>query len=440
MREIAKCGVNAIVGWQFPRTTIQKYLESQHPRLLTMDFDFPSTKPCNLRCKYCFINTDKRQQKDEKRTFKGRLDAKKLRPVFVSASELGCLSAKLVGDQEPLLEEDFIPFVEYLSEKLNIWLVLFTNGTVLADNNLCKRIHGMESMSFIKRLFELRVSVMLKFHSFSNEIEDNLVGVKGYATRRNVALDRLIEAGFNKPPAFSKPEEKLAMTGLEGDTISETWTRLGLESVIMPQSIQDAEKIYSLKKKKRLYIDLDPPVPIGLTRSQKIRKKNGIHVPKEQLLDLACRIYALNKEMGIPFEGASPYFGGLPCSQLPYSLYVNAMGRIYPCCGCPDIEADGRSDYLGHISEAQALAKAIKLNPYRRHYEKYGHAYSTSPFSKKTYEGYGIFHGCPYRDRAGDLLPPKWEIVVAEYLQNIEGFTILDKIGSVKIPHKKGGQ
>lgn len=405
-----------------------------------MDFDFPSTKPCNLRCKYCFINTDKRQQKDEKRTFKGRLDAKKLRPVFVSASELGCLSAKLVGDQEPLLEEDFIPFVEYLSEKLNIWLVLFTNGTVLADNNLCKRIHGMESMSFIKRLFELRVSVMLKFHSFSNEIEDNLVGVKGYASRRNVALDRLIEAGFNKPPAFSKPEEKLAMTGLEGDTISETWTRLGLESVIMPQSIQDAEKIYSLKKKKRLYIDLDPPVPIGLTRSQKIRKKNGIHVPKEQLLDLACRIYALNKEMGIPFEGASPYFGGLPCSQLPYSLYVNAMGRIYPCCGCPDIEADGRSDYLGHISEAQALAKAIKLNPYRRHYEKYGHAYSTSPFSKKTYEGYGIFHGCPYRDRAGDLLPPKWEIVVAEYLQNIEGFTILDKIGSVKIPHKKGGQ
>jgi len=440
LREMVKCGVNAIVGWQFHRTIIQKYLESKHPRLLTMDFDFPSTKPCNLRCKYCFINTDKRQQKNEKQSFQGRLDANTLRDVFICASELGCQSAKLVGDQEPLLEEDFLPFVEYLSEKLHIWLVLFTNGTVLSDDNLCNRIHGMDPKSFIKRLFELRVSVMLKFHSFSNEIEDNLVGVKGYASRRNVALDHLIEAGFNKPPAFSKPEEKLVMTGLEGDTIPETWTRLGLESVIMPQSIQDAEKIYSLKKKKRLYIDLDPPVPIGLTRSQKIRKKNGIHVPQEQLLDLACRIYALNKEMDIPFEGASPYFGGLPCSQLPYSLYVNAMGRIYPCCGCPDIEADGRSDYLGHISEAQALAKAIKLNPYRRHYEKYGHAYSTSPFSKKTYEGYGIFHGCPYRDRAGDLLPPKWEIAVAEHLQNIEKLTTINKRGRVNNPHTKGGQ
>jgi len=137
LHEIFNGGVNAIVGWQFPRATIQKYIESRLPRLLTMDFDFPSSKPCNLRCKYCFINTDRRQQKDEKRTFKDRLDAKKLRPVFVSASELGCLSAKLVGDQEPLLEEDFIPFVEYLSEKLNIWLVLFTNGTVLTDDNLC---------------------------------------------------------------------------------------------------------------------------------------------------------------------------------------------------------------------------------------------------------------------------------------------------------------
>jgi hypothetical protein len=186
----------------------------------------------------------------------------------------------------------------------------------------------------------------------------------------------------------------------------------------MPQSIQDAEKIYSLKKKKRLYIDLDPPVPIGLTRSQKIRKKNGIHVPKDQLLDLACRIYALNKEMGIPFEGASPYFGGLPCSQLPYSLYVNAMGRIYPCCGCPDIEVDGRSEYLGNVAKPNALLRAIESNPYRVHYKKYGFAYDSPPFNSPDYHGYGIYHGCAYRDRAADILPENWELSVDKYVND----------------------
>jgi len=429
MPESPKSYANAIVGWQFPRESIRKCLESQNPKLLTMDFDLPSTIPCNLRCKYCFIETDERQQNNLEHKSGGRLNIEVLKDVFARSSELGCRSAKLIGDQEPLLEADFMSFVEYVSEELKMWLVVFTNGIVLTNDKLCYRLHGMSTQTIIERLFEMRVSVMLKFHSFSNEVEDDLVGVKGYSSKRNIVLNNLIDVGFSLSPEFHNPKEQFEMTGVEGNEIPETWTRLGLESVVTPQCLTDAERIYRLKSEKHLFVDLDPPVPIGLTRSEETRKKCGVQVQKEQLLDLACHIYALNEKLGIPFEGVSPYLGSLPCSQLPYSLYINAMGRIYPCCGCPDVEADGRSDYLGHISETHALAKAIENNPYRKHYKYHGHAYDTPPFNQKGYNGYGFYHGCPYRDRAGDLLPQNWEVAVTDYIQSMrEGVTTLDKI------------
>jgi len=408
--------VNAICGWQFPKVTIRRYIDSKSPKLLTMDFDFPSTKPCNLKCKYCFIETDERQTENCKGFTEGRIDVNILRRVFLQASELGCRSAKLVGDQEPLQEETFLPFVEYVSEKLGMWLVIFTNGSVLSNDKLCRRIHGVDSQAVIENLNSMRVSIMLKFHSFSNHIEDELVRSKGYAAKRNIVLERLIESGLNQPPEFSTPEEQLAMTGIEWGMAPESWTRLGLESVVMPQCLSDAEKIYRFKSEERLFVDLDPPVPIGLTSSEEIRKKYNINVPQERMLELAQQIYAMNEELGIPFEGASPYLGGLPCSQLPYSLYVNARGRIYPCCGCPEEESDGRSEYLGNVRDQNALRDAISNNPYRIHYQQHGFAYDTPPFNSSKYDGYGIYHGCPYRDRAGDILPSNWELIINEQL------------------------
>ncbi len=422
--------VNAIVGWQFPRKQIHAALNADTPTLLTLDFDLPSTKSCNLKCKYCFIQDDDRQRAAKSYVGHCRLTIEQLKAIFESAARLGCRSAKLVGDQEPLLEEQFLSFVEYVSEHLKMWLVIFTNGAVLANDSLCRTVHGMDSKTMIEKLYKMRVSIMLKFHSFSYETEDKLVGVRGYAEKRNQSLHRLIQAGFNSCPLFATSTEQYDMTGIQAEETPTAWSRLGLESVITSQCLDDAEDIYRLKKEKRLYVDLDPPVPIGLTRSEETRRKLGIHVSKEQLLNLARRIYTINDELGIPFEGASPYFGGLPCSQLPYSLYINAVGRIYPCCGCPDVEVNGRSDYLGHISEANALAKAIERNPFRRHYKRYGHAYHSPPFNDRNYEGYGIYHGCPYRDRAGDLLPLGWEVAVAEYLKNGQtaDFAIIDSV------------
>ena len=414
------CAVNSVCGWQYPVSTIRDYLKDGELRLLTMDFDFPCKTMCSLRCKYCFIKTDERESETREDTQSKKLSVSQLRDVFAQARTLGCRSAKLVGDQEPLQESEFVNFTEYVSEQLRMWLVVFTNGYVLAFKELCKRIHGCEPSELIQRLKHLRVSIMLKFHSFNEAIENELVGVSDYAAKRHQVLGLLEEAGFNDPPVFTTDEEKYVMTGARSGHETEGWTRLGLESVITPLSLQDAERIYRLKGERRLYVDLDPPVPVGLTRNREWRQRLNLHVPKEKLLELAIRLYRVNEELGIPFEGASPYFGGLPCSQLPYGLYVNARGRIYPCCGCPDIETDGRSEYLGNIREPNALARAIAANPYRVNYRKNGHAYDKLPFNDRHHPGYGIYHGCPYRDRAGDLMPQNWEVVVDDYTRRGE--------------------
>lgn len=409
--------VNAICGWQYPGQTIKERLHSKNRILLTIDFDFPCQKRCNLNCKYCFVKTDERELENSSGKHHKKLSIDELKSAFRQAAELGCKSAKLVGDQEPLLEKDLIDFLNYTSEELKMWVVIFTNGLVLADDRLCKKIHGMTSREIIDSLKNLRVSIMIKFHSFSNDIEDELVGRDGYSEQRNQVLDRLIDAGYNNPPQFGTEEEQVEMTGVPWGQEPRTWTRLGLESVITPQCLEDVEKIYWQKVTKRLYIDLDPPVPVGITRSDTYRQRVGVNVTKKDAFETCLGIYKINKEIGIPFEGASPYFGSSPCSQLPYGLYVNARGRIYPCCGCPEVESDGRSEYLGHVSETNALERAIRNNPYRLHFIEHGFAYDKKPFNSPDYSGYGIFHGCPYRDNAGDILPEGWEVLIAEKLQ-----------------------
>ncbi len=421
-----KLYVNAIVGWQFPETTILKYLPNKEKPLLTMDFDYPSQNKCNLRCKYCFIEEDSRE-KGALLNKTAKISLGQLKKVFKAAKELGLKSAKLVGDQESLLERDFLDFIDFMDD-LGIWVVVFTNGAVLANDNACKKLHrGLDSYQFIEYLKKKRVSVMLKFHSFNNAIEDELVGVKGYALKRNLVLDKFLASGFNRIDSYPFQEHL-------SDLIDEQrgWARLGLESVITPQCVDDVIDIYKLKIEKDIYIDLDPPVAVGLTRDKKTRQRLGIDVDPEVLLELNKKIYEINLEYGIEYKGPSPYFGGLPCSQLPYGLYVNSIGHLYPCCGAPEVSG-GVSQFLGGIENKNEneirtiLYHAIMNSPFKKSMLEKGFAYDKFPFNIKN-GTFQIYHGCPFRDNEGDILPENW----METLHN----HIIKKINENEEEHK----
>lgn len=410
--------VNSIVGWQFPEKTILKYLPNKKKPLLTMDFDFPCKKNCNLKCKYCFIQEDSRE-KDALLNKTKKIEVEHLKKVFIEAKKLGLQSIKLVGDQEPFLENDFLDFIEF-TNKMNIWVVIFTNGLVLANEKQCRRIHNnMSSEDIIDFLRNRKVSIMLKFHSFSNKVEDDLVKYSGYAEKRNNVLKKFISAGLNDLSNYPYKEHFSEMVDNP-----EHWTRLGLESVITPQCLDDIDKIYEKKVTDNLFVDLDPPVAVGLTRNKEMREKLGLSIEPDIVLEICKRLYAKNIKYGIPYKGPSPYMGDLPCTQLPYGLYVNSIGHLYPCCGCPEFSG-GKSQFLGDISGKNSndiiitLKEAILSNPYKKNILEQHFAYDKYPFNKPKVNDYEIYHGCPFRDNEGNILPKEWMRKVDDYVKSL---------------------
>jgi len=367
---------NRILLWQFDPDVIDSY--NCDGLLLTMDFDFGSK--CSLNCCYCFVCGDYREQESISSSPTRPTTLKDLKRVFDEAVDLGLQSAKLVGAGEPFETPQIIELLEYISQK-GVWVTVFTHGRVLGCDEEAFRYLGMSSEEVVLRLKELRVSIMLKMHSLNPEIEDRLVGArpgKPYSIFRNRALELLLKHGFNH--------------GVP--------TRLGIENVIIRDAIEYIEQIYMLKIKYNMYVDIDPPVPIGRTGSNKLREPLDISL--DDKLSLCTKLYEINKRYGIPFIGASPFFGGEPCSQLPNGLYINYWGRVYPCCGAFQLE------YLGNIY-SDSLRTLLERNPYRRHWKEYGTAYSGSPFS-------GAYHGCPYREETG-ILPRGWENEVNRRLE-----------------------
>jgi uncharacterized Fe-S cluster-containing radical SAM superfamily protein len=379
-----------IKGWQYPEATVEAANKSG--QLLTMDFDLEVG--CNLQCKYCFVDGDARE---ESVATEDRLSTDELMKLFGAAKDLGLRSAKLVGRGEPFLQRDILDLLKFCT-KNDIWIVVFTNASVLGDDHLCQEIHDMSAVELIRQLKDLKVSIMVKLHSLDPEVEDNLVGARQpYSVVRNRALLRLIDEGFNE--------------GCPGDDVATT--RLGIENVLVRPALQDVEEIYRLTFTRNLFIDIDPPVPVGLTSDADKRRASGLEVSPEDCLRVATRLYQMNKryveDYQTLFRGASPYFGGLPCTQLPNGLYVNSLGRIYPCCGC-----NRERQMLGNIRDnpdmTEALRNAMEKNPYRTRWRDSGIAYP------KSVHGESVFHGCTYRDFS-KIMKPGWERAIKRRLQ-----------------------
>jgi len=345
--------INAIQGWYFPDDLIEKAAKTK--KLIHLDYEFGIN--CSLKCWYCFRTDDKRDQG-------ALLSFDKWKDVLRQAKELGVKDIKLLGAGELTEHKRFFEAMEFIA-KLGITPVLFTAGHVIGDDNLAKKYHGITGKEMVKRLDQLGVSVMIKVNSFDPAIQDNIVGVPGYSKKRDEGLRRLIKGGLNQ----YNP------------------TRLGLEVAMMKTKSGELFEIYKLKEALNLYIDLDPFMPCGCTKTTE--KSKPFDITLQEKLNLYKKIYKFNLERGIPFRGPSPYAGGQECSQLAYGLYINARGKVFACPAAHKLLGDVRKTSLKEIWE-------------------------TNP-TKDKFLGC-LSHGCPYRESAG-VLYPGWEKNIMERLE-----------------------
>lgn len=113
------------------------------------------TYKCNLRCVHCYVVKD--YSKEE-------IDTTEIFSVLRQLKKLGCLYLTLSGG-EILMRPDFFEIARY-ARKLNFGLRLFSNGTLIDEENADK----------IKGLYPLAVEISI--HGFK-EIHDKITQVSG---------------------------------------------------------------------------------------------------------------------------------------------------------------------------------------------------------------------------------------------------------------------
>jgi len=334
---------NGVKGWQFPEETLRSAKEKG--QLLTMDLDLPGEK-CALNCPYCFAKAGE-QTGTYYRPDKGQqpLSMEEIRQCLLEAKQLGLQSAKIIGYREPFENPEIFDFISFAT-KNGIHLVVFTALYSLGEEFL-----GGSTAGAIDFLAKHDVSLMVKMHSTSCSREDAIVNLKGYAAKRNSCLRALLD---------------------DGRLAAESPTRLGIENVVSTRNIAELLTMYKyFKIYRNVFVDLDPPIPVGRTGTLREAEKAGL-MRQEKLLELCTRTYKINEAHGIPFKGVSPYFGAAPCSQLPNGLYLTLSGQVFTCCGGDECIGNVRKERLKEIFEK---------NPHR----KKGAAY----------------HNCPYREKKG---------------------------------------
>ena len=345
---------NGIKGWQYSEVEILK--ANENGQLITMDLDFPGNI-CKLDCIYCFAKVGEKTGTYYRPGEGVRpLTIDEVKNFLVDAKKIGLKSAKVIGFREPFDNIGFYDFIDFATQ-LDIHLVVFTSGYTLGeeyfDGNLKKAIDFLANRN---------VSLMVKLHTLDKQEEDRIVNFKGFSDKRNLILKHLIDDG-----RFTRTNP----------------TRLGIENVISSRDVCELISIYEyFKIFKNVFVDLDPPIPIGRTGTLEEAEKSGL-LSQSELKKLCVNVYRINKKYKIPFKGVSPYFGGNPCTQLTNGLYLTVSGKVMTCCGGDEEIGNVRNDSVKEIFEK---------NPHR---------------NKNT-----VFHNCPYRDKKG--------IMTTEFIKEVE--------------------
>lgn len=309
MKEIIlpKNFVNGIDGWVFSDVEIDKVHRNNGILMLDMELGVN----CSLNCNYCFRKNDERDKIGSK-----ILSTQKILSVISEAKKMGAKSIHIVGKGEPTEHHDFFKVMKHISDLKMIPLV-FTAAHIFGNDKLAMFYHKMTGEQMAKRLHDLNASVIVKVNSRDGEIQDRIVGnpiiednygdKHGYTYYRDIGLERLIEADFNK----HNP------------------TRLGAATVILKDNFNEIFDNYVHFRKLNIYPIVNTFVPCGKTKTRE--ESDKIDVKGIQKIELWKKIYSFNIENGIKYKGISSYCGGHICSQLGYAMYINVWGEVFDC-------------------------------------------------------------------------------------------------------------
>lgn len=330
---------NCIAGWFFTESEIREAISGQ--RILNPSLDL--SNPCNLNCPYCYV-----EEKNSYRKVR-RPDELTISETFAVIDELSLLGSKtlnIVGAGEPTIDPNFPRIIEYLSTK-GLDKVIFTNGISISRNP-----------NLVLFLRQHRVSVVLKYNSSKPEIQDAIVGRKGYAKKRDLALEILMDEGF----AAHEP------------------TRLGLDIMVFRGNLEEISEIHRLCRENNFFPIAGDYIPTGRTEDGKfqgyamLKRKNPFTqnwleqilkpISKQERSSILKQLKSINKDFGIKDNGIRAYYGGGVCTQI-LGLYIDISGNVWPCVARKiGTESGFIEKPLGNIRTSTSLSQLWLEHPY----------------------------------------------------------------------------
>jgi MoaA/NifB/PqqE/SkfB family radical SAM enzyme len=251
--------------------------------LLNLDLDMSNL--CNLKCIYCdktSIGEGHHKKKDE-------LLLNEYYKIIKQSKELGCKNLQFIGAGEPMLDPNFWKIIEFASE-LKILSVVYTNGTMINEENS-------------RRLFELNTSLVLKYNSFDDKIQDELVGVKGYGEKVRKSLDILIDSKFNKqvPP------------------------RLAIDCIATNLNKKDIIPLFKFCRENNISPQFSGLIPHGEALERRLV------LNKEEYSKIYSEAKEYDENNGLRYPPQLPFLGGFQCKQIKYGLYIDVKGDVWEC-------------------------------------------------------------------------------------------------------------
>ena len=306
-------------GWDFSRTELAAAIREH--RLLNPALEL-GTNVCPWNCSFCFTE-DPGNVAGNKHRLANEMSLNERLRLIDAAASLGTRSINIVGAGEPTIDPNFWHCLERMY-KHGITPILFTEGSL----RLTRR-------SFVRRLYELGATVVLKVNSLWNEEYQNSVvrgigdkvnpAVNNYTRLRNDALTLLIEEGFNR----SEP------------------TRLAFDTIVCKQNAHEIMALHEYARTHNIFVLFVGYIPSG-------RSTEGLHdaLTRTEQFALFDEIAKIDRQkFGIIHRSIFPYAGGVPCSMRGTGLFVKITGQVFDCPGELVSLGNVRSEPLSKIWE-----------------------------------------------------------------------------------------
>lgn len=323
--------VNDVRWWgNIPKEELHSTLPDGTAKMLTMDLDIGDI--CSLNCPHCF----RRDPRFDKTNRQNRMTYKTIVGYIKDAKKLGLKQIKILGRGEPFENPRFLEFLRYMT-KLDIGVAVFSKGHVMGSDILARRYnshYGIKTgKDLIKEVKKLKVSILLGFNSFDDEMQEQFTGVdkypdgvlmKKYVKLRNNALIGLVKAGFNK-------------------YVPGKATRLAMISApCKPENLDQILDQYKWARKRNIYM-LTCPTTIsgkGADEAKRVKEHFKDYVPR--LIKLWTDIYTwaienkVIKMKDFKEDGVALYPGCHVCNQTAAGFYLNLSGQVNQCPGRVD--------------------------------------------------------------------------------------------------------